>query len=96
MRMLSSWHPDYLLDRSMEPLEPEYGRYVARQRGRKMRAEKHPDLIVSADRATGPQPGVTRVWTADGEQHLVTSESYLIRSPHLLSKCVLYQEEIAA
>jgi hypothetical protein len=75
-------------------------RYLARKQADQMRADRHPDLIISArgDWAEGCPPGAVEVTTADGKVHSVTAESYdASRLPlTLLSKCIHYPVRGAA
>ena len=77
MQTLSAWRADYLIERGIQPVEPEYSRWLLSKEDEGMRREKHPDLIVTAwgDWFT-KQPGICQVATADGKEYLVTCESY--------------------
>lgn len=89
MLSLSSWNPEYLLERGIEPMPEQYKAWQDRQKGDRMRAERHPDLIVSASRIN---TDVTQVTTADHKTHYVTAESYRARSGlNLLSKCAIVE-----
>ena len=92
---LSRWHPDYLLERGLTPLPGLYQQHLAMKRDREMRKERHPDLIVSAvgDWHERVPEGAVEVTTADEVRHLVTADSYVIRTPNLLSLCTLLKEE---
>lgn len=87
IKHLSSWYPDYLIERDITP-EPEgYARWLRGQEDKRLRAERSPDLIIWAE---GVDRNTVRVGTADGAVHLVTSESYQRREGlNLLSKCEL-------
>lgn len=88
---LSSYNPDYLLERGLEPSQKEYEDYKERQEQGRRRREKDPDLIVAAQNVNEE---TIKVWTADGLQHHVTAESYRnsrkdSRWINLLSRCEL-------
>lgn len=90
IKSLSLWYPDYLIERGITPDPEAYARYQQWQLRDKMRAEKHPDLIVSAMRLSGTE--VVKVHTADGKAHFVTPESYANRKDlNLLSNCELVE-----
>lgn len=84
LRSISLWDPDYLLKRGLTPVEPQYSQWCGFQAHNQMRADRHPDLIVSA---MGQGDGTVRVWTADGAEHIVTKASYKVTTLNLLSKC---------
>lgn len=91
---LSLWNPEFLLHVGRAPIDELYQRYLVRTQDEKMRMEKHPDLIISA---TQLNDGVTRVYTADNEEHLIDAESYKnVRNSNglpLLSKCLPVKEQ---
>jgi hypothetical protein len=75
---LSRWHADYLIERSITP-DPEGLKFFNDNRLQdRMRAEKSPNLIVSASgdwKASVPK-GWVEVITADGSKHLVLASEY--------------------
>lgn len=94
---LSYYNPEYLIEIGVKPFEKQYNLYLERKKEEKMRADKHPDLIISAlsvDKET------VKVWTADNKVHFVSKESYSNLRKNskllLLSKCneVEYREVI--
>jgi hypothetical protein len=97
---LSAYRPDFLRCHGVEPEPEAYARYLAWRRADQMRADRHPDHIVSArgDWAEGCPPGAVEVTTADGKVQYVTAESYdASRCPlNLLSKCLHYPVRDAA
>ena len=97
LESLSYYNPEYLMEIGVKPLEKQYNLYLERKKEEKMRADKHPDLIISAlsvDKET------VKVWTADNNIHFVSKESYRDLRKNskllLLSKCneVEYREVI--
>jgi hypothetical protein len=91
-KALSLYRPEYLLARGDEVDAEAYARWQAMQIERQMRAEKHPDLIVSAvfsdlGSTPGTRPPFTEVITADGKKYLVKAASYQPNTPNLLSNC---------
>lgn len=87
---LSLYNADYLIEVGITPEPVAYARYLEIKEDEKLRAEKSPDLIVSA---LGLDDKVAKVHTADGKTHFVTLESYRLRSGlNLLSKCKLVTE----
>jgi hypothetical protein len=92
-RSLSLWNADYLLERGIQPVEPQYTEYREMKQADKMRAAHDPNLIISAwgDWYTHI-PGVDMVETADGKCHFVTAESYKNHEMplNLLSDCTIY------
>lgn len=85
---LSYYNPEYLIEIGVKPFEKQYNLYLESKKRDKMRADKHPDLIVSAlsvDKET------VKVWTADSKVHFVSKESYSDLRENsnllLLSKC---------
>lgn len=85
IKSLSRWSADYLLERHFVPFEAEYSEWLLKQEDARLRREKSPNLIVWA---IGVNDAVVRVGTADGSEHLVTSESYRQRNGlPLLSNC---------
>lgn len=92
MSSLSVWNPEYLLERGIEPYEEEYNDWKARKEASERRANKDPDLIVSA--ASTTDKDVVAVHTASGDAHLVLAASYeKCRKENqwmpLLSKCIV-------
>lgn len=94
IRTLSCYYPQYLINIGVKPSEKEYNVYLDGVKRDKMRAENHPDLIVSA---VNHDKETVKVWTADGVIHFVTKESYRdLRNNSnllLLSKCILVNVE---
>lgn len=94
MRTLSYYYPNYLIEKGVTPSINEYNRYLEEQRKDKMRAEKHPDLIVSA---VNYDSETVKVWTADGLKHFVNKESYRNLRENsnllLLSKCIRIEDK---
>lgn len=89
IKSLSLWHPEYLIERGIEPVEPQYTMFKNRATSWAMREQKHPDLIVSALRMDDQ---VTKVVTADDKRHFVKAESYdCTRDLNLLSLCELVE-----
>lgn len=97
IQTLSLYYADYLLEMGVEPSSTEYNIYLNRKLEDEMRANGHPDLIISA---LSMNKDVVKVYTADNEEHYVTSESYSVISKSgnmlLLSKCdkVEYKEAV--
>lgn len=89
LRSLSYWNAPYVIERGIEPDEEAFQRYLAKEEEREMREDEHPDLIVSAvgDWHESVPEGAVGVRAADGEFHLVTKDSYVVRCPNLLSAC---------
>jgi hypothetical protein len=75
LKSLSAWHPDYLLEVNITPFKTQYQSYLIRKEDARLRAEKSPNLIVSA-MSLSERADVVRVWTADDTSHYVTKESY--------------------
>jgi len=85
LKTLSSYYPNYLLARGIQPAEEQYAQYKRHQLESEMRKSKDPDLVIAA-RSTDT-PGIVQVWTADDKIHFVTEESYNAwTTPNLLSK----------
>jgi len=97
IKTLSLYYADYLLEIGVEPSANEYAIYLKRKLEDEMRANGHPDLIVSA---LSMGDNVVKVYTADSVEHFVTTESYSTLRKNgemlLLSKCdkVEYKEAI--
>lgn len=91
---LSIYYPNYLIEIGVEPSKEEYEVYLIGIKRDKMRAEKNPDLIISA---VSVKNGIVKVWTADSEIHYVETTSYQNLRENsnllLLSKCNLVQYE---
>jgi hypothetical protein len=90
--ILSRWYPNYLLQLGLTPSETEYNYYLNSKKTDEMRANKDPDLIISASSIDNDSVIVT---TADYKKHIVTAASYKIayNSPlNLLSHCNIYKE----
>lgn len=89
--IISAWAADYLLARGITPDPDKYAYWLQNETDSRMRAAKHPNLIISA---IGRGDKVVEVDTADGKTHFVTAESYRKRSGlNLLSNCVLALHE---
>ena len=73
LKSLSYYYPEYLIERGIKPLEKEYKNYLDGKKRDKLRAEKNPDLIISASFVNKE---VIKVWTADNKVHFVSKESY--------------------
>lgn len=90
---LIRWYgPDVARCLGVDPAEwpVSLARWEEDQTEKRMRAERHPDLITSAfgDWADWVPKGAVGVYTADGRRHLVTAESYGVRAGlNLLSRC---------
>jgi hypothetical protein len=93
LESLSRWNADYLLERGITPDPESYKYYLKNALQDKMRYEKNPDLIVSAVRSD--IPGITKIWTADGKEHYVKSESYKYPNVeiNLLSNCEIVNHQ---
>jgi hypothetical protein len=95
-RSLSLWNADYLLERGIQPVEPQYTEYREWKQTDKMRKAQDPNLITCAwgDWYTHI-PDVDMVETADGKQHFVTAESYETHKMplNLLSDCIVYDKD---
>lgn len=88
LETISTYYADYLIERGIAPLEPQYTEYREGKLWDKMNAEKNPDLIVSAWGEWYTKiPGVIQVATADGKKHLIKGEGYGDMNLKLLSKC---------
>lgn len=95
---ISSYDADYLLEIGIQPVEPEYTDYLNWKEYNQLKAEKNPDMIVSAVRmndTTATRESYTKVQTADNREFVVTSNSYATcfksnnQLVKLLSKCTL-------
>jgi hypothetical protein len=78
LQSLSRWHPDYLIEKGVEP-EPEgYARWQDQEDFNRMLGERHPDLIISAVGSRNPSvpEGAVQVMTADHKTHLVVEDHY--------------------
>jgi len=86
LEALSFWYADYLIEIGEKPVEPQYARFRKKKLSDHMRKNKHHNLIVCVSTYG---PGVIKVWTADGKEHFVTTESYHKRDLdiNLLSNC---------
>lgn len=97
LESISCYYPEYLFEIGVEPLQEQYQVYLNGRKRDKMRAEAHPDLIISASSVSSE---VVKVWTADNETHFVSKESYKNLRENslilLLSKCdeVEFEEAI--
>lgn len=76
---LSDYRPEYLLATGRTPDPSRYAHWQERQEEDRLRRARSPDLV-TAPQSVGP--GVIKVWTADGAQHLVTEASYSDRAAH--------------
>lgn len=98
-RALSLYQPEYLLAKGDNVDAEAYAQWQARQTADQMRADRQPDLIVSAvfselGRTPGTwPPPLTEVTTADGKKHLVKAGSYKPNTPNLLSCCEVVDPE---
>lgn len=78
LQSLSRWHADYLIERGIEP-DPEGLKWFNENRQiDRMRANKSPDLIISAsgDWKQGVPKNMVEVTTADGQRWLVWAKDY--------------------
>ena len=75
---LSMWHADYLQERGIKPSAEGLKFFEDNRKQDAMRAQKHPDLIVSAsgDWKAGVPKGMVEVTTADGKEHFVLESEY--------------------
>jgi hypothetical protein len=82
---LSSWHADYLLERGIQPTAEGLKFFNENRLHDRMRADKSPDLIVSASGswAQWVPEGCVGVTTADGSRWLVRSDEYEKRNTNL-------------
>ena len=80
---LSNYHADYLVERGIEPDAQGLANYNAHKLNDRMRADKSPDLIVSAvgDWHRDCPKGFVLVTCADDSRWLVKSEEYSNRQP---------------
>jgi hypothetical protein len=86
-KTLSRWYPNYLIERGFTPIESLYQEWKDDQVEQQRRADKDPNLVVSALNAGENR---VKVWTAAGTEHFVTAESYADRShKYNLSQMVL-------
>lgn len=83
---ISFWNGDYLIERGIEPNAAAFARFLEMKQEQKRRAEKCPDLIISAMSLKGTD--VVKVYTANGSHHFVTKDSYKNSRPNNLSNCV--------
>ncbi len=84
---LSRWHADYLIERRITP-DPEGLQWFNDNRLQdRMRADKSPDLIISAfgEWADWVPEGRTGVITADGQRWTVPASEYSAKTINLLS-----------
>lgn len=74
---LSDWHPDYLIEKGVDPAELPYKKWLLRKERDEAEARKDPNLVICAfgDHMTLIN-GVIKLLTADGKEHYVTSSSY--------------------
>jgi hypothetical protein len=82
---LSRWHADYLIERGIEPDAEGLKFFNENRLHDRMRADKSPDLIVSASGswAQWVPEGCVGVTTADGSRWLVRSDEYEKRNTNL-------------
>jgi hypothetical protein len=75
---LSRWHADYLIERGITPNQEGFKFFQENRLQDAMRAQKHPDLIVSAsgDWKAGVPKGCVEVTTADGKRYHVLASEY--------------------
>ena len=69
---LSSYYPNYLKERGLEPEPTRYADYLKRQEESMRRRNKDPNLVV----AGWGTEGKVKATTADGMDYMVTAESY--------------------
>jgi hypothetical protein len=82
---LSHWHADYLIARGIQPTANGLKFYNDNRLEDRMRADKSPDLIVSAngDWKQGVPKDMVEVTTADGARHFVWASEYAKRNTGL-------------
>lgn len=92
LKVLSAYDPAYLEVKGIKPIPHLVVTYYAYKLQLALEAAGDPNAIRSA--CFTDTPGVTKVWTADGQIHYVTSDSYADKSKrvggwlNLLSNCV--------
>jgi hypothetical protein len=88
IKSLSHWHADYLVQRGVEPDAEGLRYFNENKQSDRMRADKSPDLIVSAfgDWADWVPSGKVGLQTADGKRYLAPSSNYQTRNLNLLSQ----------
>lgn len=91
---LSQWHADYLIERGIEPNPVGLKFFNENKQADRMRADKSPDLIVSAsgDWADWVPKGRVGVITADGKRYTVRASEYAPKNLNLLSQHTDVQE----
>lgn len=74
---LSSWHPDYLIEKGIEPAAEPYKKWCLRRDADKARADRSPNLVVSClSESNTLNSTFIKVITADRKEHYVTKASY--------------------
>lgn len=78
LRVLSGYYPDYLIEIGVEPEPEAFARWQDFEDYKRMKVERHPDLIVSAVGSHHLQvpKGAVMVTTADGKTHMLDAEHY--------------------
>lgn len=78
LHSLSMWHADYLIERGIKPSAEGLKWFNDNRLQDRMRADKSPDLIVSAsgDWKQGVPKGMVEVTTASGDRWLIPDADY--------------------
>ena len=76
--IITLYKADYLLSRGIPPADEQYKQYLEHKETDRLRAEKSPNLIVSAsgDWAEWVPAGLVGVVTADNHRYLLPAEDY--------------------
>jgi len=88
LKDLSRWHADYLIERDITPDPDGLAFFEANRKQDAMRAQQHPDLIISAsgDWADWVPKGRVGVITADHKRYTVPAVEYTVKTLNLLSQ----------
>ena len=88
IQSLSRWHADYLIERGITPDPEGLAFFEANRKQDAMRAQQHPDLIISAsgDWADWVPKGRVGVITADHKRYTVPAVEYTVKTLNLLSQ----------
>jgi hypothetical protein len=88
VKSLSIWHADYLLERGITPDLEGLKFFNENRQADRVRADKSPDLIVSAsgDWAAWVPKGRVDITTADGKRYTVPASEYAPKTLNLLSQ----------
>ena len=78
IRKLSGYYPNYLIEIGVEPEPEAFARWQDFEDYKRMKVERHPDLIVAAVGSHHLQvpKGAVMVTTADGKKHMLDAEEY--------------------